>query len=74
MKAQGTPGGLARAYASGGRQPGRDPSGPADARGDDVGDAEDKVTINSPETEKALNFAKALYARCVVLWNYVFNK
>ena len=39
-------------------------------------DAEDKVILNSPETEKALNYAKQLYENMipgVASWNDAFN-
>src|SRR5213075_2039053 len=74
MKAQGTPGGLALGHASG------DGNGWIYwclwAHGGNHVDAKDKVTINSPETEKALNSAKALYAEMVpgtASWNDAFN-
>src|SRR6187551_1165413 len=63
MKAQGTPGGLALGHASG--------DGNAWvywclwAFGGNVVDKSDKVIISSPETEKALNYAKALYENYV---------
>ena len=59
MKAQNTPGGMALGHASG--------DGNAWvhwclwAFGGNLVDANDKVIINSPETEKALNYAKQLY-------------
>src|SRR5439155_26632520 len=59
MKAQNTPGGMALGHASG--------DGNAWvhwclwAFGGNLVDAKDKVIINSPETEKALNYAKQLY-------------
>jgi multiple sugar transport system substrate-binding protein len=59
MKAQGTPGGLALGHASG--------DGNAWvhwclwAFGGNVVDAKDKVVLNSPETAKALDYAKQLY-------------
>ena len=70
MKAQGTPGGMALGHASG--------DGNAWvywclwAFGGNMVDKNDKVTINSPETEKALNYAKALYPEMVpgtASWN-----
>ena len=74
MKAQGTPGGLALGHASG------DGNGWIYwclwAHGGNHVDKSDKVTINSAETEKALNFAKALYAEMVpgtASWNDAFN-
>ena len=74
MKAQGTPGGLALGHASG------DGNGWIYwclwTHGGNHVDKSDKVTINSPETEKALNFAKALYAEMVpgtASWNDAFN-
>jgi multiple sugar transport system substrate-binding protein len=74
MKAQGTPGGMALGHAS----------GDANtwvhwclwAHGGNAVDAKDKVILNSPETEKALNFAKALYAEMIpgtAAWNDAFN-
>jgi multiple sugar transport system substrate-binding protein len=74
MKAQGTPGGLAFGHASG------DANGWVHwclwAHGGNAVDAKDKVIINSPETEKALNYAKALYAEMIpgtASWNDSFN-
>jgi multiple sugar transport system substrate-binding protein len=74
MKAQGTPGGMALGHASG------DGNGWIYwclwAHGGNHVDKGDKVTINSPETEKALNFAKALYAEMIpgtASWNDAFN-
>ena len=74
MKAQGTPGGFALGHASG------DGNGwiywALWAHGGNHVDANDKVTINSPETEKALNFAKTLYDNMVpgtAAWNDSFN-
>jgi multiple sugar transport system substrate-binding protein len=74
MKAQGTPGGFALGHASG------DGNGWIYwclwTHGGNHVDKSDKVTINSPETEKALNFAKALYAEMVpgtASWNDAFN-
>ncbi|HET9413704.1 MAG TPA: extracellular solute-binding protein, partial [Pseudolabrys sp.] len=74
MKAQGTPGGLALGHASG------------DGNtwvywclwsfGGNVVDKNDKVIISSPETEKALNYAKTLYENFVpgtASWNDSFN-
>ena len=74
MKAQGTPGGMALGHASG--------DGNAWvywclwAFGGNVVDKSDKVIISSPETEKALNYAKALYENYVpgtASWNDSFN-
>lgn len=74
MKAQGTPGGFALGHASG------DGNGwvywSLWAHGGQHVDKNDKVTIMSPETEKALNFTKALYDQMVpgtVAWNDSFN-
>ena len=74
MKAQGTPGGLALGHASG------DGNGWVYwclwAHGGNHVDKNDKVIINSPETEKALEFAKALYAEMIpgtASWNDAFN-
>ncbi len=73
-KKNGTPGGLALGHASG------DGNGWIYwclwAHGGNHVDKDDKVTINSPETEKALNYAKALYDNMVpgtVAWNDSFN-
>jgi multiple sugar transport system substrate-binding protein len=74
MKAQGTPGGMALGHASG--------DGNAWvywclwAFGGNVVDKNDKVIISSPETEKALEYAKQLYANMVpgtASWNDAFN-
>jgi hypothetical protein len=74
MKAQGTPGGMALGHASG--------DGNAWvywclwAFGGNVVDKSDKVIISSPETEKALNYAKALYENYIpgtASWNDSFN-
>jgi len=74
MKAQGTPGGMALGHASG--------DGNAWvhwclwAFGGNLVDKNDKVIINSPETEKALNYAKQLYDGFVpgtAAWNDAFN-
>ena len=74
MKAQGTPGGMALGHASG--------DGNAWvywclwAFGGNVVDKSDKVIISSPETEKALTYAKALYENYVpgtASWNDSFN-
>ena len=46
------------------------------AHGGNHVDKNDKVIINSPETEKALNFAKALYDNMIpgtASWNDAFN-
>jgi multiple sugar transport system substrate-binding protein len=74
MKANGTPGGLALGHASG------DGNTWVHwclwAFGGQAVDANDKVIINSPETEKALSFAKALYDNMipgVASWNDAFN-
>ncbi len=73
-KANGSPGGFALGHASG------DGNGWIYwclwAFGGQHVDKNDKVTINSPETEKALNYAKALYDQMVpgtVAWNDSFN-
>jgi multiple sugar transport system substrate-binding protein len=73
-KANGSPGGFALGHASG------DGNGWIYwclwAFGGNHVDKNDKVTINSPETEKALNYAKALYDQMVpgtVAWNDSFN-
>jgi multiple sugar transport system substrate-binding protein len=73
-KANGNPGGFALGHASG------DGNGWIYwclwAFGGNHVDKNDKVTINSPETEKALNYAKALYDQMVpgtVAWNDSFN-
>ena len=74
MKANNTPGGFALGHASG--------DGNAWvywclwAHGGNVVDKNDKVILNSPETEKALNYAKALYANMipgVAAWNDASN-
>jgi multiple sugar transport system substrate-binding protein len=74
MKANNTPGGFALGHASG--------DGNAWvhwclwSNGGNVVDKNDKVIINSPETEKALNYAKALYANMipgVAAWNDASN-
>src|SRR5258708_27982680 len=73
-KRNGTPGGLALGHASG--------DGNAWvhwclwAFGGNLVDAKDKVIINSPETEKALNYAKQLYESFIpgtASWNDAFN-
>ncbi len=70
MKAQGTPGGMALGHASG------DGNTWVHwalwSHGGQTVDANDKVIINSPETAKALEFGKALYAHMVpgvAAWN-----
>ena len=74
MKKNNTPGGFALGHASG--------DGNAWvywclwAHGGNVVDKNDKVIINSPETEKALNYAKALYAEMIpgtAAWNDASN-
>jgi multiple sugar transport system substrate-binding protein len=74
LKAKGTPGGMAFGRASG--------DGNAFvhwclwSHGGNLVDAKDKVVINSPETEKALIYAKALYENFVpgtASWNDAFN-
>jgi len=74
MKAQNTPGGMALGHASG--------DGNAWvhwclwAFGGNLVDANDKVIINSPETEKALTYARQLYENFVpgtASWNDAFN-
>ncbi len=74
MKAQGTPGGFALGHASG------DGNGWVHwllwSFGGNVVDKNDKVVINSPETEKALIYGKALYDQMVpgvAAWNDSFN-
>jgi multiple sugar transport system substrate-binding protein len=74
MKANNTPGGMALGHASG------DGNGWIYwclwAHGGNHVDKNDKVTINSPETEKALNYAKALYDNMIpgtAAWNDAFN-
>ena len=63
MKANNTTGGFALGHASG------DGNGWVHwclwSNGGNVVDKNDKVIINSPETEKALNYAKALYANMI---------
>jgi len=73
-KANGTPGGMALGHASG------DGNGwiywALWAHGGQIVDANDKVIINSPETIKALEFAKTLYDNMVpgtASWNDAFN-
>jgi multiple sugar transport system substrate-binding protein len=73
-KKNGTPGGLAFGHASG------DANAWAHwclwAHGGSVVDKNDKVVINSPETEKALVYAKALYDNMisgVASWNDASN-
>lgn len=70
MKAQGTPGGMALGHASG------DGNTWVHwalwAHGGQTVDANDKVIINSPETVKALEFAKTLYTHSIpgtASWN-----
>ena len=70
MKAQGTAGGFALGHASG------DANSWAHwclwSNGGQTVDAKDKVIINSPETAKALEYAKALYGNMVpgtAAWN-----
>ena len=70
MKAQGTPGGFALGHASG------DGNSWVHwclwSHGGYTVDAKDKVIINSPETAKALEYAKALYGNMVpgtAAWN-----
>jgi len=74
MKAQNTPGGMALGHATG--------DGNAWvhwclwAFGGNLVDAKDKVIVNSPETEKALNYAKQLYEVFIpgtASWNDAFN-
>jgi multiple sugar transport system substrate-binding protein len=74
MKAQNTPGGMALGHASG--------DGNAWvhwclwAFGGNLVDAKDKVIISSPETEKALNYARQLYETFIpgtASWNDAFN-
>ncbi len=74
MKANNTPGGFALGHASG--------DGNAWvhwclwSNGGNVVDKNDKVIINSPETEKALNYAKALYGNMIpgtAAWNDASN-
>jgi multiple sugar transport system substrate-binding protein len=73
-KKNNTPGGFAFGHASG------DGNTWAHwclwAHGGNTVDENDKVILNSPETEKALNYAKALYdnmIRGVASWNDAFN-
>jgi multiple sugar transport system substrate-binding protein len=73
-KKNGTPGGMALGHATG------DGNTWVHwclwAFGGYLVDAKDKVIINSPETEKALNYAKALYENFVqgtAAWNDAFN-
>ncbi|MDI1347068.1 MAG: extracellular solute-binding protein, partial [Pseudolabrys sp.] len=70
MKAQGTPGGMALGHASG------DGNTWVHwclwAHGGQTVDAKDKVIINSPETAKALEYAKTLYGHMIpgtASWN-----
>ena len=70
MKAQGTPGGMALGHASG------DGNTWVHwalwSHGGQTVDAKDKVILNSPETVKALEFAKALYGHSIAgtaSWN-----
>jgi multiple sugar transport system substrate-binding protein len=70
MKAQGTPGGFALGHASG------DANSWAHwclwSHGGYTVDAHDKVIINSPETAKALEYAKVLYGNMIsgtAAWN-----
>ena len=74
MKAQGTPGGMALGHASG--------DGNTWVHwclwsfGGQVVDQNDKVILNSPETEKALVYAKQLYEHFIpgtASWNDSFN-
>jgi multiple sugar transport system substrate-binding protein len=74
MKAQNTPGGMALGHASG--------DGNAWvhwclwAFGGNLVDKDDKVIINSPETAKALEYAKQLYENFIpgtAAWNDAFN-
>lgn len=74
MKANNTPGGFALGHASG------DGNGWAYwclwSQGGNVVDANDKVIINSAETEKALNYAKQLYGNMIpgtAAWNDASN-
>jgi multiple sugar transport system substrate-binding protein len=74
MKAQGTPGGFALGHASG------DGNTWVHwclwAHGGQTVDANDKVILNSPETAKALEFAKALYGHMIpgtASWNDASN-
>ena len=70
MKAQGTPGGFALGHASG------DGNSWAHwclwSHGGQTVDAKDKVIVNSPETAKALEYAKILYGNMIpgtASWN-----
>jgi multiple sugar transport system substrate-binding protein len=74
MKANGTPGGFALGHASG------DGNGWVHwllwSFGGNVVDKNDKVVLNSPETEKALMYGKQLYEQMVpgvAAWNDSFN-
>ena len=74
MKAQNTPGGFALGHASG------DGNSWVHwclwSHGGESVDANDKVTINSPETVKALEYAKALYGNMIpgtASWNDASN-
>jgi ABC-type glycerol-3-phosphate transport system substrate-binding protein len=74
MKANNTPGGFALGHAT------DDASGWVYwclwTHGGNIVDKNDKVILNSPETEKALNFAKHLYDTTVpgvVAWNDASN-
>lgn len=74
MKANGTPGGFALGHASG------DGNGWVHwllwSFGGNVVDKNDKVVLNSPETEKALLYGKQLYEQMVpgvAAWNDSFN-
>jgi multiple sugar transport system substrate-binding protein len=74
MKAQGTPGGFALGHASG------DGNSWVHwclwSHGGQSVDANDKVIINSPETAKALEYAKALYGNMIpgtASWNDASN-
>ncbi|HET9619663.1 MAG TPA: ABC transporter substrate-binding protein, partial [Pseudolabrys sp.] len=74
MKAQGTPGGFALGHASG------DANSWAHwclwSNGGETVDKNDKVIINSPETAKSLEYAKALYGNMisgVAAWNDASN-
>ena len=74
MKAQGTPGGFALGHASG------DGNSWVHwclwSHGGNTVDKNDKVIINSPETAKALEYAKALYGNMIpgtASWNDASN-
>jgi multiple sugar transport system substrate-binding protein len=74
MKAQGTPGGFALGHASG------DANSWAHwclwSHGGETVDKNDKVIINSPETAKALEYAKVLYGNMIpgtAAWNDASN-